>query len=199
MTEYITREAAIDAVLGEPTDAHYPGWYAAVLMEVPAADVAPVVRCSDCKYNRSERKCIHPDSIILTPGDDDFCSYGKRKEGKRVMSYDLRIAVKVRGCDRFAVIATPEYDQPTYNLGEMFRACTGWDYHQGEYYNCAEVIGKIEQGIHELSVNRQKYKPMEPSNGWGSIASAKLALESLRDCIYEQAEDIPIECLWVAW
>lgn len=115
------------------------------------------------------------------------------------MSYDLRIAVKVQGCDRFAIIATPEYDQPTYNLGEMFRACTGWDYDQGEYYNCAEVIGKIEQGIHELSVNRQKYKPMEPSNGWGSIASAKLALESLRDCIYEQAEDIPIECLWVAW
>lgn len=115
------------------------------------------------------------------------------------MSYDLRIAVKVQGCDRFAGIATPKYYQPTYNLGKMFRACTGWDYNQGEYYNCAEVIGKIEQGIHELSVNRQKYKPMEPSNGWGSIASAKLALESLRDCIYEQAEDIPIECLWVAW
>lgn len=36
-------------------------------------------------------------------------------------------------------------------------------------------------------------------NGWGGIASAKRALESLRDCIYEQAEDIPIECLWVAW
>ena len=27
----------------------------------------------------------------------------------------------------------------------------------------------------------------------------RIALESLRDCIYEQAEDIPIECLWVAW
>ena len=50
------------------------------------------------------------------------------------MSYDLRIAVKVDGCDKFAQIAEPEYSSPTYNLGKMFRACTGWDYKQGEYY-----------------------------------------------------------------
>ena len=41
------------------------------------------------------------------------------------MSYDLRIAVKVDGCDKFAQIAEPEYRSPTYNLGKMFRACTG--------------------------------------------------------------------------
>lgn len=46
------------------------------------------------------------------------------------MSYDLRIAVKVDGCDKFAQIAEPEYSNPTYNLGKMFRACTGWDYKQ---------------------------------------------------------------------
>ena len=46
------------------------------------------------------------------------------------MSYDLRIAVKVDGCDKFAGIAEPEYSSPTYNLGKMFRACTGWDYKQ---------------------------------------------------------------------
>lgn len=43
MAEYIEREAAMNAILGEPPDAHYPGWYAAILMELPAADVAPVV------------------------------------------------------------------------------------------------------------------------------------------------------------
>lgn len=43
MDEYVNREVAMRAVLGEPTDAHYPGWYAAILMELPAADVAPVV------------------------------------------------------------------------------------------------------------------------------------------------------------
>ena len=62
------------------------------------------------------------------------------------MSYDLRIAVKVDGCDKFAEIAEPEYSSPTYNLGKMFRACTGWDYKQGEYYKCSDVIGNIEKG-----------------------------------------------------
>lgn len=49
------------------------------------------------------------------------------------MSYDLRLAVKVEGTkDLYAVIAEPEYDSPTYNIGEMFRACMGWDFEQGK-------------------------------------------------------------------
>lgn len=56
-----------------------------ILDDLPAADVVPVVRCKDC------RKCIH-DSLFgqlwcnmtlvtrrVKP--DDFCSYGKRKDG----------------------------------------------------------------------------------------------------------------------
>lgn len=43
MEEYIKRETAVDTILGESTDAHYPEWYASILMGLPAADVAPVV------------------------------------------------------------------------------------------------------------------------------------------------------------
>lgn len=43
MAEYIEREAAISAILGEKPNAHYPAWYASILSKVPAADVAPVV------------------------------------------------------------------------------------------------------------------------------------------------------------
>lgn len=43
MAEYIKREAAMQAFLAEKPDAHYPGWYAGLLEELPAADVAPVV------------------------------------------------------------------------------------------------------------------------------------------------------------
>lgn len=57
MEEYINREAAMRAVLGEPTDAHYPGWYAAILMELPAADVAPVMH---------GRWIMHADELGLT-------------------------------------------------------------------------------------------------------------------------------------
>lgn len=47
------------------------------IMGIPAADVVEVVRCKDCKWHDSVdgpmRQCDITD-------DDDFCSYGERKE-----------------------------------------------------------------------------------------------------------------------
>lgn len=115
------------------------------------------------------------------------------------MSYDLRVAVKVEGCDIYANIAEPEYANPTYNLRDMFVACMNWDYEQGKYYRCDEVLPKINHGIQELETKRDKYTVYNPSNGWGSIDSAIEDLESLRTCIYNQAEEIPLECLYMCW
>ena len=42
MTEYIEREAAIESIMSEPPDAHYPHWYADKIKAIPAADVSPV-------------------------------------------------------------------------------------------------------------------------------------------------------------
>ena len=53
----------------------------------PTADVVEVVRCKDCKYSEREKavlgivdyKCTkHTITCLL---DDDFCSYGERREG----------------------------------------------------------------------------------------------------------------------
>jgi hypothetical protein len=115
------------------------------------------------------------------------------------MSYDLRVAVKVEGCDKYANIAEPEYASPTYNLGDMFRACMKWPFIQGEYYRCDKAIAKIEHGIKELRENRGEYEKYNPANGWGSIDSAIQDLESLRACIYDQAEEIPMNCLYMCW
>ena len=41
--EYIERGAALLAIAGQPSELHYPSWYKGNIMEVPAADVAPVV------------------------------------------------------------------------------------------------------------------------------------------------------------
>jgi hypothetical protein len=41
--EYIERGAALLAITGQPSELHYPSWYKGNIMEVPAADVAPVV------------------------------------------------------------------------------------------------------------------------------------------------------------
>ena len=53
--------------------------------DMPAADVAPVVRCKDCKYGDYDSK---PDGamVCLRTNDGfwrketDFCSYGERRE-----------------------------------------------------------------------------------------------------------------------
>lgn len=42
MAEYIERKAAIDVIMSEPTDAHYPSWYADKIEQISVADVAPV-------------------------------------------------------------------------------------------------------------------------------------------------------------
>ena len=41
--DFIRREDALSAILGEPPDAHYPEWYASIFAGLPAADVAEVV------------------------------------------------------------------------------------------------------------------------------------------------------------
>lgn len=47
----------------------------------PTVEAEPVVWCKDCKYNRGSKKCLNPDSFFAVPKDDDFCSYGERKDG----------------------------------------------------------------------------------------------------------------------
>lgn len=78
MDEYIARNTAkrwLAFAVGTGVSA------AETIDQVPAADVAPVVRCKDCKYNRRSKKCLNPDSFFAVPKDDDFCSYGERKDG----------------------------------------------------------------------------------------------------------------------
>ena len=39
-----------------------------------------IIHCHECKYNTDSHKCLNPDSFFLVPNDNDFCSYGKRRE-----------------------------------------------------------------------------------------------------------------------
>ena len=85
MAEYIERESAIEAIMSDPPDAHYPSWYIDRIKTLSAADVAEVVRCKDCLYS-TERyghmECIHGVSYRNTWNKPDFfCAYGERKEG----------------------------------------------------------------------------------------------------------------------
>lgn len=105
MAEYIKREDAVKLIFEQfhmyfevpclPRDEAIQLQVCAVrdkINKIPAADVAPVVRCKDCKYYRvsamlaPNKFCFrlkHPvedRSIGYNFAPDDFCSHGKLKE-----------------------------------------------------------------------------------------------------------------------
>lgn len=50
--------------------------------DIPAADVAPVVRCKDCKHSWEDIGglcCSHGVCVDLTVPGDFYCAYGERK------------------------------------------------------------------------------------------------------------------------
>lgn len=87
MAEYIKRDTAIRAVMAAKW---VDGSDGAMAMEIvaspPAADVVPVVRCKDCEWFMREHGCpieasgYHKGGRSL-PVENDFCSYGERKDG----------------------------------------------------------------------------------------------------------------------
>lgn len=76
MSEYIDRDAALvalqDSDLFNTTERQLRA-----IRELPAADVAPVVRCKDCIY-RIEGRCFSRTSFLNAPAvePDNFCSWG---------------------------------------------------------------------------------------------------------------------------
>ena len=73
MPEYIKRKAVIDLITRRYEN---PEICTQEINSIPAADVAPVVRCKDCKYRYSDSWCEYVDD------DDNFyCARGERKEG----------------------------------------------------------------------------------------------------------------------
>ena len=67
MTEYITKEQALEAIKGKM----WPGEIEAAIKAIPPTDVVEVVRCKDC----AGKKACDVWGIYLD--DDDFCSHGR--------------------------------------------------------------------------------------------------------------------------
>ena len=97
MAEYIERAAAVKAVLRmrRPENSVAQNRMLSMIqmdmLKLPTADVAPVVRCKDCKWFADNNDgewfgCWLFQTIRIIPEDapkpDDFCSYGERKDGE---------------------------------------------------------------------------------------------------------------------
>lgn len=96
MGECIEREAVLRAVQGQRSPCRSPAQnrmldcLKAAVIRISAADVAPVVRCNDCKHlcvwNRKDIYAFCPKTnIVFLPFEKDtrtfFCSLGERKDG----------------------------------------------------------------------------------------------------------------------
>lgn len=83
MAEYIKREDALE--ITKRTSGDYATAFAEI-RKIPAADVASVVRCKDCKYAYINSFSAASGVALCSSGakvmqQDDFCSYGERKDG----------------------------------------------------------------------------------------------------------------------
>ena len=57
-----------------------------LLIQMPPVDAVEVVRCRDCKHRGTDDCIFHingepSDEELLLKLDNDFCSYGERKDG----------------------------------------------------------------------------------------------------------------------
>ena len=82
MSRYLKQEDVLNRIADAYSEhgEQVPMWLH--IGDLPSADVVPVVRCKDCKYNKGDNKCLNLDSIIKVPSDDDYCSYGEKKRGQ---------------------------------------------------------------------------------------------------------------------
>ena len=89
--EYIEREAAKSELLSWAVSLNHPEYLIKddalhIIDSIPAADVVEAVRCKDCKFRSSwmmnrNLSYICPKSGMFPNCENDFCSYGERKEG----------------------------------------------------------------------------------------------------------------------
>ena len=63
----------------------YYGYAKSFIDDAPTVDAVEVVRCKDCKYWQDNNDGYPHEECRWgngeTPGANDFCSYGERKEG----------------------------------------------------------------------------------------------------------------------
>lgn len=76
-------EAVLAGEIKNPYMEVVPAFY---IREAPAADAVEVVRCGKCEYWK--KRFVNSKGFVICPAsgmeitEDDFCSYGERREGK---------------------------------------------------------------------------------------------------------------------
>ncbi len=81
MNKYINANELIDEIIFNEEDVGIIGSKEAIdiIQNMPSADVVEVVRCKDCIYHHKGHCPMYVDYQDWAD-DDDFCSWGERKD-----------------------------------------------------------------------------------------------------------------------
>lgn len=74
-----------------------------------------------------------------------------------------------------------EVDNYTWNVGPMYReAIPEWNgFNEWHGLRCEDVADRLLQGIIAMRQNPEKYRKLNPSNGWGNYEGALEFLEKI--------------------
>jgi hypothetical protein len=93
------------------------------------------------------------------------------------VSWDLWISKKCECCNNYDEAFSGNM---TYNVSPMYYEALGEEGLRGlDEKKCSEVVEYLRKGIKEMKSNPEKYKKMNPSNGWGSYEGALELLEKI--------------------
>ena len=75
--ELIGKQIAIETILGQPPELHYPSWYARQIEDLPPAQ-PEIIRCRNCKFASGDsRICMKFGHSPI--GELDFCAWAERR------------------------------------------------------------------------------------------------------------------------
>jgi rubrerythrin len=80
MEKYINQIVAIDTILSNPPDAHYPVWFAEQIENLPAADVIEVVHGRWVKNEEESQN--HIESIYFCSACQNWEAWGETEKYK---------------------------------------------------------------------------------------------------------------------
>ncbi|MFJ5625436.1 hypothetical protein ACIQD3_22665 [Peribacillus loiseleuriae] len=83
------------------------------------------------------------------------------------MSWDISLTAK-----RLVDVEVGDIGNYTYNVSKMYRVAMGISLSELDGQKATDVIPMIRKGVDEMLANPEKYRAMNPPNGWGSYEGA---------------------------
>lgn len=94
------------------------------------------------------------------------------------MSYDICLQIDTGGAEPATVRDIGNY---TANVSGMWAEALGYPLADLHGRTAADAVGDLRQAVQRMASEREKYRAMEPSNGWGSYEGARDYLTDLLD------------------